>query len=117
MSPLRSPRALVAAVLAGVIAYAYVAVRGAPGPIAWMASIGESAVDARGGVVLEVKAAEPLSKRVRAELRRVIDARLAAQDTDVAIDDVDARTLRVTAAGVLPERADGIAASVQLRGQ
>ncbi|HTJ47262.1 MAG TPA: hypothetical protein VL463_34410, partial [Kofleriaceae bacterium] len=114
MQVFRSPRAIVAAMAAAVMAYAYVAVRGAPAGIGWLAALGESELDARGGIVIDVKLSDP---RAADETARAITSRLEAQGASVAIDRTATDHLRVTATGVLPERADAIARTAGMRGQ
>jgi hypothetical protein len=116
MQVLRSPRALVAALAAAVTAYAYVAVRGAPGPIAWLAALGESSLDARGGVRLAVTLDAPAAPAVREQVARIAAARLAAHGAEVHVEEHGAE-LALDAIGVPPERGPELARALGMRGE
>jgi hypothetical protein len=117
MSPLRSPRTIAAVLAAAVTGYAYAAVHGAPEPFAAIAGIGTSAVEARGGVVVEVRLADGAPPNDRAIVIDVVTKRLAAAGADVVIEeDRDPRTLRARGAGIGTSGADAIAAGLGVRG-
>jgi hypothetical protein len=100
-SVLRSPRAVTAAGLVGLLVYAYLAAAGTPAPWVALVNPGASALELHGGVVFDVRFPDNMDAVTKAAAIAAIDARLVATGVSASHHD-DLGVVRFTGAGLDP---------------